>query len=123
MTSPHTIREGDDMTEVLTAAAAAATASAGWASRAACSDSDPELFFPIGPSGPALRQIAQAKAVCAQCPVRRACLGYALATGQDAGVWGGTTEEERREIWSAGAGSGPRRDSRGRDSRAAVDWR
>lgn len=72
-----------------------------WTSRAACLGSDPDLFFPIGSSGPALRQEAQAKAVCARCPVRTDCLGYALATGQAAGVWGGATEEERREIRAA----------------------
>jgi len=54
-----------------------------------------------GAAGRGLCQIAEAKAVCAYCPVRADCLGYALATGQDAGVWGGTTEDERRQIRSA----------------------
>jgi WhiB family redox-sensing transcriptional regulator len=40
--------------------------------------------------------VEAAKAVCAMCPVRPECLTWALATGQDAGVWGGTSEEERR---------------------------
>jgi WhiB family redox-sensing transcriptional regulator len=53
-----------------------------------------------------LLQIAEAKAVCAACPVRIDCLGYALETGQDAGVWGGTSEKERREIRSGGAAAG-----------------
>jgi WhiB family redox-sensing transcriptional regulator len=61
-----------------------------------CRDADPELFFPIGSSGRALRQIAEAKAICAHCRLQPECLGYALATGQDAGIWGGTTVEERR---------------------------
>jgi WhiB family transcriptional regulator, redox-sensing transcriptional regulator len=34
--------------------------------------------------------------VCASCIVRRPCLQFALATHQTYGVWGGTTEEERR---------------------------
>jgi WhiB family redox-sensing transcriptional regulator len=80
--------------------------SAGWASRGTCRDSDPDLFFPIAPSGPALRQIARAKAVCARCPVRIDCLSYALETGQEAGVWGGTSEEERRAIRSASTAAG-----------------
>jgi WhiB family redox-sensing transcriptional regulator len=67
-----------------------------WVQRARCKDEDPELFFPIGTTGPAAEQIQRAKAVCAQCPVRQECLDWALATGQDAGVWGGTSEEERR---------------------------
>jgi WhiB family transcriptional regulator, redox-sensing transcriptional regulator len=77
---------------------AAEASSASWQSRAACLDCDPDLFFPIAPSGPALRQIEQAKAVCARCPVRRECLQYALATRQVHGVWGGTSEEERQQL-------------------------
>jgi WhiB family transcriptional regulator, redox-sensing transcriptional regulator len=69
-----------------------------WVQRAKCKDEDPELFFPIGTTGPAADQIEQAKAVCMQCPVRQECLEWALATGQDAGVWGGTSEEERRAL-------------------------
>jgi hypothetical protein len=49
---------------------AAAAASNDWTSRAACLESDSDLFFPVASLGPALRQTAQAKAVCAQCPVR-----------------------------------------------------
>jgi WhiB family transcriptional regulator, redox-sensing transcriptional regulator len=67
-----------------------------WRYWAACRDEDPELFFPVGTSGPALRQIAQAKTVCRRCPVNTECLTWALAAGEDAGVWGGQTEEERR---------------------------
>lgn len=69
-----------------------------WRHRALCRDEDPELFFPVGNSGPALLQIEQAKAVCARCPVREQCLEFALATGQDAGVWGGLSEDERRSL-------------------------
>jgi len=72
----------------------------------ACRDEDPELFFPIGSSGPALLQAAQAKAVCAGCPVRIDCLSYAIETGQAAGVWGGASEQERRAIRSAALAGG-----------------
>jgi WhiB family transcriptional regulator, redox-sensing transcriptional regulator len=65
-------------------------------SRAACSTADPELFFPISAAGPAVRQVTQAKAICARCKIRQACLDYALDAGQVQGVWGGTTENERR---------------------------
>lgn len=67
-----------------------------WAVRGACRDADPELFFPIGAHGPAMHQIAQAKQICGGCQVRVECLEYALASGQDSGVWGGASEEERR---------------------------
>ena len=45
-----------------------------WRHRAACRDEDPELFFPVGTSGPALLQIAEAKAVCHRCTVASQCL-------------------------------------------------
>lgn len=67
-----------------------------WWSLAACQSADPDLFFPISSSGPAVRQIARAKAVCAGCPVRTDCLRYALAADPVQGVWGGMSEEERR---------------------------
>ena len=59
---------------------------------------DPELFFPVGNSGPALLQIAEAKTVCRRCPVVSDCLAWALESGQDAGVWGGMSEDERRAL-------------------------
>jgi WhiB family transcriptional regulator, redox-sensing transcriptional regulator len=71
---------------------------AGWWSRAACASADPELFFPISYSGPALRQVMRAKAVCARCEIQRECLRYALEAGSIQGVWGGMTEEERRRL-------------------------
>jgi WhiB family redox-sensing transcriptional regulator len=67
-----------------------------WRADAACRDTDPDLFFPVGTTGPAIEQIRAAKAVCQQCEAQAACLEYALATHQDSGVWGGTSEEERR---------------------------
>src|SRR5690606_13146858 len=69
-----------------------------WRDRAACLDEDPELFFPIGNTGPALQQIEDAKAICRTCPVIDTCLKWALETGQDAGVWGGLSEDERRAL-------------------------
>jgi hypothetical protein len=69
-----------------------------WLSDAACIGADPELFFPIGTSPPAADQAFRAKAVCRSCPVRSPCLEWSLVTFQDAGVWGGLDEEERREI-------------------------
>jgi WhiB family redox-sensing transcriptional regulator len=69
-----------------------------WRHRAACRDVDPELFFPIGNTGPALVQIEEAKQVCRRCPVTDACLRWALASGQDAGVWGALSEDERRAL-------------------------
>ncbi len=69
-----------------------------WRDFAACRDTDPDLFFPVGTTGPAIEQIENAKAVCRQCDVQSLCLEYALSTNQDSGVWGGTSEEERRKL-------------------------
>jgi WhiB family redox-sensing transcriptional regulator len=69
-----------------------------WRNRSACLDQEPELFFPIGNSSPARRQEAQAKAVCRRCEVVATCLSWAIDSGQDAGVWGGLSEDERRSL-------------------------
>jgi WhiB family redox-sensing transcriptional regulator len=76
-----------------------------WRHRSACRDEDPELFHPVGSDGPALFQIAEAKAVCALCPVQSECLEWALAMGVD-GVWGGTSDKERRAHKQRAAASG-----------------
>ena len=69
-----------------------------WREFAACRDTDPDLFFPVGTTGPAIEQIDNAKTVCRTCDVQAACLEYALVTNQDSGIWGGTSEEERRAL-------------------------
>ncbi len=72
-----------------------------WRLNAACRDTDPDLFFPVGTTGPALDQIEAAKAVCRACDSQAACLEFALATNQESGIWGGTSEEERRKLRKA----------------------
>lgn len=69
-----------------------------WRHRAACLTEDPELFFPVGNTGPALQQIEDAKKICQSCAVKDQCLNWALDAGQDHGVWGGTSEDERRAM-------------------------
>ena len=69
-----------------------------WIHRARCKDEDPELFFPVGNTGPAAVQTAAAKAICMRCEVRAECLEWAMATGQECGVWGGLSEDERRAL-------------------------
>ncbi|KFG06932.1 WhiB family transcriptional regulator [Streptomyces scabiei] len=65
--------------------------------RPACTGEDPELFFPIGNTGPALLQIDEAKAVCRRCPLMESCLEGALERNE-LGVWGGTDEADRRRM-------------------------
>lgn len=67
-----------------------------WRHRAGCRDQDPELFFPLPGDE---RGVAAAKRVCRRaCPVTNACLEYALSAGEDHGVFGGLTPEERRRL-------------------------
>ncbi|MDX3384636.1 WhiB family transcriptional regulator [Streptomyces niveiscabiei] len=78
-----------------------------WSGSAACRGMDPELFFPIGSGGvAAVAQVAEAKEVCAHCPVAGRCLAWALDAGPVDGIWGGTTEGERRALLRAGSGGG-----------------
>lgn len=63
-----------------------------WWDQAACRQSDPALFFSDSPA-----DAAEAKKVCAECPVRAECLEYANANGEKHGVWGGLTTVERRQ--------------------------
>ena len=69
-----------------------------WHRWAACRHVDTELFFPIGRGSRAMAEAQQAKAICAGCPVRQACLAYALVTGQAYRIWGGYDEQERRVL-------------------------
>lgn len=64
-----------------------------WRSRAACTDADPELFFP--PDG---ASVAAARRICSGCPVQFECLKHALAAPEKWGVWGGLTEAQRRRL-------------------------
>lgn len=56
-----------------------------------CLEVDPDLFFPELGESP-----EPAKRLCRGCPVRLQCLDYALRHRERHGVWGGTTEYERR---------------------------
>jgi len=66
-----------------------------WRTDSACRTTDPDLFFPVAAGAVANRQIARARRICADCPVREECLDFALRTQEPAGIWGGTTPEER----------------------------
>lgn len=66
------------------------------AESALCAQTDPELFFPE--TQQAYIQIAQAKAICANCEIRRECLQEALQYEYTDGIWGGTTPMERARL-------------------------
>jgi len=75
------------------AAALARRIESGWQAQGACAGAaDPDAWFPA--RSVARRDLAEPLAVCESCPVRRSCLAAGLL-GHEAGVWGGTTEDER----------------------------
>ncbi|MSO60172.1 MAG: WhiB family transcriptional regulator [Ilumatobacteraceae bacterium] len=53
----------------------------------------PATFFPIDGKG-----VIAAQKICKGCPVASSCLEYALSENIEHGVWGGTSERERRRI-------------------------
>lgn len=75
-----------------------------WREAGSCWATDADTFFPAGDSA------KEAKKVCwghrgegdetpiPPCPVREVCLEYSLVTNQEAGVWGGYAERERRKL-------------------------
>jgi WhiB family redox-sensing transcriptional regulator len=69
------------------------TPTTGWRTQARCRGVDPEVFHP-GEDEDA----SAAKAICALCPVREACLEYAISAREKFGVWGGLDERERRRL-------------------------
>jgi WhiB family redox-sensing transcriptional regulator len=79
-----------------TALAALAAAVPAWVADGLCGQVDPEVFFP--PKG---TPAEPAKAICRACPVRAECLEYALDNHEHHGVWGGTTDDERRALQRA----------------------
>lgn len=64
-----------------------------WQDYANCLGVDPDLFYPE--RGASTRE---AKEVCRGCAVSYECLEYALLNGEKFGIWGGTSERERRRI-------------------------
>ena len=81
----------------------ATSAPAGWRDRAACRDTDLDLFFPgRGESAEPARR------VCAACPVRQPCLDYAISHGITHGIWGGLAERDRRALRTRHVGAARR---------------
>lgn len=64
-----------------------------WMADGLCREYPAETFFPRDGVG-----VIAAQRICAECPVARECLEYALANHVDHGVWGGASERERRRI-------------------------
>ena len=64
-----------------------------WRELGACRGLEAAMFYPDDDD-----LALEAKAVCAGCDVRIACLEHALQAREKAGIWGGATERERRRM-------------------------
>ncbi|MEU3855040.1 WhiB family transcriptional regulator [Streptomyces sp. NPDC029554] len=93
----------NSLVHIVYAPAADLPVNTNWREAGACTREDPELFFPVGNTGPALLQIEEAKAACRRCPVLQTCAQWALDKGEPHGVWGGMSEDERRRIMRGAA--------------------
>ncbi|MEU4145751.1 WhiB family transcriptional regulator [Streptomyces parvulus] len=70
-----------------------ATPDLDWQEEALCAQTGAEFFFPEPGSS-----VRDAKRICALCPIRTACLDFALSNDERFGVWGGLSEKERLEL-------------------------
>ncbi|GAA4875367.1 WhiB family transcriptional regulator [Saccharopolyspora cebuensis] len=73
----------DDAEQETESVASLLTAPIGAGEELPCS-ADPDLWFAENP-----QELELAKARCADCPIRSACLAGALSRGEPWGVWGG----------------------------------
>nr|GLK37927.1 hypothetical protein GCM10017611_47920 [Rhodococcus wratislaviensis] len=71
-----------------------------WQLRGRCRDLDTDVFFSPDSEGRGarVRRERAAKEICDQCPVQRTCRNHALSVGERYGVWGGTSEADRRYL-------------------------
>jgi WhiB family transcriptional regulator, redox-sensing transcriptional regulator len=69
------------------------TTETSWMAAGDCRNHPPAVFFPSDGVG-----VDRARRICAGCEVSAQCLEYALENRIDHGVWGGTSERERRRI-------------------------
>lgn len=65
----------------------------GWTKWAACIGQGPLVFFPGRGDPP-----EPARSICAGCRVQLECAAYAMAIPSLRGIWGGLTEDDRKQI-------------------------
>lgn len=65
----------------------------GWMEDALCAQTDPDIFYPEKGGS-----TAPATSVCSSCPVKSECLEYAVTNDIRHGIWGGTSDNDRKRI-------------------------
>lgn len=66
-----------------------------FAGEAACAGLDPEAFFPHVDTPH--REVDKVRKICRTCPVKAACLSWAM-DNREFGIWGGLTEHQRKRL-------------------------
>jgi WhiB family redox-sensing transcriptional regulator len=72
-----------------------------WQMKAACRGPQAAVFFPpthFERKDEKEERETRAKAICADCSVRKACLDYAVRIREPHGIWGGLNELERKQL-------------------------
>ncbi|MCI5825458.1 MAG: WhiB family transcriptional regulator [Arcanobacterium sp.] len=64
-----------------------------WMEDALCAQTDPDIFYPEKGGS-----TAPATSVCNNCSVRAECLEYAVSNDIRHGIWGGTSDNDRKRI-------------------------
>ena len=72
-----------------------------WQAKAACRGPQAAVFFPpshFERKDEKEARESRAKSICMGCPVRSACLDYAVGIREPHGIWGGLNELERKQL-------------------------
>jgi WhiB family redox-sensing transcriptional regulator len=75
-----------------------------WQLHGLCRGSHSHLFFPPSTferKDERERRELRARAICRVCPVMSECLEYAMRIREPYGIWGGFTENERKDLVTA----------------------
>lgn len=78
-----------------------------WQAKASCRGPQAAVFFPPSHSERKDERLSReraAKQICKTCPVRKACLDYAVRIREPHGIWGGLNELERKQLIERRAG-------------------
>jgi len=68
-----------------------------WVRQAACYGVNPDVFFPEDNNIHTSNKDEAIK-ICQSCPVRLDCLIWSIKSGEDNGIWGGTSAKDRRRL-------------------------
>jgi WhiB family redox-sensing transcriptional regulator len=68
-----------------------------WMQQAHCKETETRVFFIYREDKDQRQRREHAYEICRWCPVKADCLEYAIVNNE-IGIWGGTTDQERRRM-------------------------